>query len=192
MSLPPAPSGAEFLDADGLYEVVGGERVPPQLPGAYGARLASWLMCTLSEFAEPRKLGEAVCQMLFRLPLAEGNCRRPDVAFVSAERVRASSLTMTDEAWPAVPDLAVEVIGPNELAECVAARIADYFRAGVRVVWVVSPRLRLVHVFKSLTQVRGLQGSDAIDGGPVLPSFKLPVSDLFPTLGADAADATAG
>jgi Uma2 family endonuclease len=129
--------------------------------------------------------------MLFRLPLPEGNCRRPDVAFVSSERVRASTLSLADEAWSVVPDLAVEVLGPGDLAECVAARIADFFRAGVLVVWVVSPQLRLVHVYESLTQVRGLQGGCELEGGTVLPGFRLPLAELFPTDEGAAADATA-
>jgi hypothetical protein len=45
---------------------------------------------------------------------------------------------------------------------------------------VVYPRRRVIHVYESLTQIRGLTQTDDLDGGAVLPGFRLPVAALFP------------
>ncbi len=83
-------------------------------------------------------------------------------------------------AWDVVPDLAVEVVSPNDNAEELLIKADEYFRAGVRMVWIVYPRQRLVFVYESLTQVRGLTRADVLDGGAVLPGFRLPLQELFP------------
>ncbi len=63
-------------------------------------------------------------------------------------------------------------------------KVAEYFVAGVTVVWVIYPKCQQVHVYESLTDVRGLTRADDLDGGTVLPGFRLPLTELF----LDAAD----
>jgi len=67
-----------------LYEVIDGQRMK-LYRGAYESILASFLMECLSPFVRQHKLGRAVVEVLFDLPLT-GRQRRPDVAFVSYER----------------------------------------------------------------------------------------------------------
>ena len=93
---------------------------------------------------------------------------------------RTDPCPSSDNAWDVAPDLAVEVVSPTDLAEELMDKVAEYFQAGVRLVWVVYPRLRLIHVYESLTQVRGLTAADELDGGAVLPGFRTPVAALFP------------
>jgi ABC-type transport system substrate-binding protein len=38
----------------------------------------------------------------------------------------------------------------------------------------------VMHVYESLTQVRGLTRAEVLDGGAVLPGFRLPLAELFP------------
>jgi Uma2 family endonuclease len=120
--------------------------------------------------------------MLFRLPLSVSRSRRPDVAFVTFERWPLSRLIpATDNAWDVVPDLAVEVISPSDLAEEILEKVSEYFQAGVRLVWIIYPQQRLAYVHESLTQVRCLSQADELDGGVVLPGFRLPLGNLFLT-----------
>ena len=77
-------------------------------------------------------------------------------------------------------DLCVEVVSPSDRADYIQDKIDEYFRAGVRLVWVFYPRHRLVYVYDSPTAVRGLGRSDALDGGVALPGFRLPLAELFP------------
>ena len=55
----------------------------------------------------------------------------------------------------------------------------EYFRAGVRLVWVIYPDLNQVYVYESPSKVRILHQSDELDGGTVLPGFRLKVAALF-------------
>jgi Uma2 family endonuclease len=104
--------------------------------------------------------------------------RKPDVSFVRFGRFPGGILP-TGHALLA-PDLAVEVVSPNDLFEEVAVKVEEYRRAGVRLIWVVSPQTHLVWVYR-------LDGSSAVvredgdlDGEDVLPGFRCPVVELFP------------
>lgn len=56
---------------------------------------------------------------------------------------------------------------------------ADYYLAnGVRLVWLVYPEKHLVVVHTPDTEDI-LTENDTLDGGDVLPGFKLPVRDIF-------------
>ena len=95
-------------------------------------------------------------------------------------------MSYTDEWWDVVPDLVGEVVTPEERADDLMAKIADYFQAGTRLVWLVYPRLQLVYAYESLTQARILSASDELDGGAVLPGFRLSVAALFPEMAPPA------
>lgn len=167
---------------DSRYEIIDGQRreLPPM--GIYSVTIASRLVRKMGGFTDAHGLGEVVTEALFRLPL-EGDAhrnRRPDVAFVSYQRWPADRpLPGEANAWDVVPDLAVEVISPNDLAEEQLGKVHDYFGAGVRLVWVVYPRQRQVYVHESTTSVRILTESESLDGGAVLSGWTLPLKTLF-------------
>jgi Uma2 family endonuclease len=73
----------------------------------------------------------------------------------------------------------VEVVSPTDVAEQLQEKIAEYFQAGVLLVWVVYPQRQQVHVYESLSNIRGLSRTAELDGGVVLPGFRLPLSELF-------------
>lgn len=176
---PPLPPlrGSE----DALYEIVDGQRVELPPMSIYAARIASLLGRKLGDFSEAQGLGETVVEGLFRLPLPKDRNRRPDVAFVSYKSwPKSRPMPESDNAWDVVPDLAVEVVSPTDLAEDLMGKVEEYFRAGVSLVWVVYPRLRLVQVYESLVRTRGLTRADELAGDPVLPGFRLPLATLFP------------
>jgi Uma2 family endonuclease len=108
--------------------------------------------------------------------LAPRKVRQPDVGFVSKARLPA----LGDE-FGLAPDLAVEVVSPNE---DVFKKATEYLRAGTRVVWAVYPDERTVYVFR-LDEDGSLRSlpfgiDDTLEGGEVLPGFALPVRDIFP------------
>ena len=70
--------------------------------------------------------------------------RRPDVSFVAAGRVPTPA---PGGPLPFAPDLAVEVVSPDDGIEELETKLAEYRAAGVRLVWVVIPAVRLVRVF---------------------------------------------
>lgn len=106
--------------------------------------------------------------------------RRPDVAFVPYSRWSRNRPIPDTNAWPVLPDLCVEVVSPTDRAEEVREKVAEYFEAGVRLVWVIDPRAQLIDVYESASQVRTLHRSDRLDGGVVVTGFQVPLADLFP------------
>ena len=163
------------------YEIIDGQRVEIPPMSAFASRIASRLVVRINMFALQHNLGEAVTDTLFVLPLPKSRNRRPDGAIVSHHRwPKGQPQRIRDNAWDVVPDLAIEVVSPTDYAEDVMEKVDEYFRAGVALVWVVYPGRRLLHVYESLTRVRGLTANDDLDGGDVLPGFRLPLTDIFP------------
>ena len=167
---------------DELYEIVDGRRIEKPPMSVYSVSVASQLIRKLGRIADDNESGEIVGEMLFRLPLKQDahRNRRPDVAYVSFDRwPLGRPKAIRDNAWDVVPDLAVEVISPYDLAEASLHKILEYFQAGVRLVWVVYPEERQVYIYDSPTQIRVLTTDDTLDGGTILPGFQLRLDRLF-------------
>jgi Uma2 family endonuclease len=174
----PAASDS-FAPEEPLYEIVNGQRVELPPTSAYAARIASLILFPLHLFIEPKRLGWAVMEMVFVLDPVRDTRRRPDVAFVSAERWPLEKLIPEVGDWEVVPDLAVEVASPNDTLEELVKKVKEYFRCGVRLVWVVLPIQREVYVYESPTNPRVVTEDRELDGGAVLPNFRLPLATLF-------------
>lgn len=170
----PAASPAE----EPLYEVVNGQRVEMPPMGAQATVLASLIHILLGGHVLNQRLGTAVAEMLFILDSASDLRRRPDVAFVSAARWPLDRPVPATGDWEVVPDLAVEVISPNDVYEDVLAKVGEYFDHGVRQVWVVSPRERRVDVYDSRQAVRIVVAPADLET-PLLPGWRLPLATLF-------------
>jgi Uma2 family endonuclease len=167
------------FDSDSLYEVVNGQRREKPPMGAFASLVASVLVEQLGAFVRSKRLGVVASETLFRLGI-DGPDRRPDIAFVNAERLRtAPPLADDPAAWAVVPSLAIEVVSPTNMAEDIQIKLNDYFRAGVQLVWVLFPRQRQVMIYESLQSARGIQQPGALDGGALLPGFAIDLAELF-------------
>lgn len=190
MTIMESPAGTAFTgftENDELYEIVDGQRVELPPMSVYASIVSSRLDQKLGSFAASNRLAEVVAETLFRLPLKQNRTRRPDVAVVTYERwPKGRPIPITDNAWNVVPDLAVEVVSPNDYADETMQKILEYFEAGVRLVWVVYPQHRLVYVYDSPTQLHVRTSTDELDGGSVLPGLRLPLVELFPEMAPPA------
>ena len=128
----------------------------------------------LGNFADERKLGTVFIETGYEL--SPGVVRIPDVSFVPAERMREINL---DRRIPGAPALAIEVVSPNDLSEDLNRRVDQYLAAGSKVVWVIYPKAREVHIFRE-GGVTVLRGTDAVLEDPeILPGFSLSLAALF-------------
>jgi Uma2 family endonuclease len=167
-----APASAD----EPLFEIIDGQRVELSPMGARESLLANYLTWLLNNSAIA-SIGMAVCEVLFDLQI--GRNRRPDSAIVRYDRWPRLRPIPPGNAWVVVPNLAVEVVSPTDVADELLEKLADYFRAGVELVWVIYPRQRMAYVYTSLKEVRGLNEHDSLDGGNVIPGFTLPLATLF-------------
>jgi Uma2 family endonuclease len=143
--------------------------------------LASYLIVVLDAFVRPRNLG-LVTAPDGTIRLWAGRIRIPDVAFFSWDRLPGRR--RPSEPIPTLaPNLAIEILSRgNTTAEMLGKR-TDYFAAGVTLVWEIDPASYTAQVYthaKSPAQVLGMD--DVLDGGEVLPGFKLSLRDLFAEL----------
>jgi Uma2 family endonuclease len=159
-----------------LFEIIDGQRVELTPMGARESLLANYLTWLLNNSAIA-SIGMAACEVLFDLQI--GRNRRPDSAIVRYDRWPRSQPVPPGNAWVVVPNLAVEIVSPTDLADELFEKLTDYFRAGVELVWVIYPRQRMAYVYTSLKEVRGLDEHDALDGGNVIPGFTLSLATLF-------------
>jgi Uma2 family endonuclease len=168
-------------DSDALkfYEVVDGRYVENPPLGAKESVLAAFLQDLMGPFARANRLGRVVPETLFWIDRGHNLKRRPDLAFVSDQRWPLRRRVPRTEAWDVVPDLAVEVVSESNTADAVAIKIEEYFQAGVRSVWVIYPVVSKVYVYDSPACVRILQLGDELEGGELLPGFRVALSTLF-------------
>jgi Uma2 family endonuclease len=134
----------------------------------------------LRAFVVPRNLG-LVSGADGMMRLFPGLVRIPDVAFVSWARVPGRRIPV-DPIPDFAPDLAVEVLSRGNTDAEMARKRREYFAAGVRLVWLVDPELRIVTVFTGPEELTSLAESETLDGGDLLPGFQLPLSTLFAEL----------
>jgi Uma2 family endonuclease len=170
------------VPGDALYEIVNGQYVELPPMSSSSVRIASVLLAYLETFARTNQLGRAVAEMLFPLSPNEKTRRRPDVAFVSYTKWPKDHPLPDTDPWPVVPELAVEVVSPNDLAEELRVRVADYFQVGVSMVWVVYPKPGVIDVYQASGGLRTLTRADELDGGDILPGFRLPLTSVFETV----------
>ena len=81
--------------------------------------------------------------------------------------------------WDGAPDLAVEIISPNDTYAEVAEKVDEWLRAGCAMVWVVNPRREIVEVYGPAGGFTVLHGDDVLEGGDVVAGFRCRIRDLF-------------
>ena len=166
------------LPEDGLsHELVDGELRTGPLPGAEHGATAGAVHGALGRFVYDNPIAEIWGEVGFRLRSDPDTVRAPDVAVVRVERIPSEGLQ--EGFFPGAPDLAVEVVSPNDAAADVVDKAEMWLRAGAQLVWVVYPSLVRLFVYSTGGQVRMLGPEDEVDGGDVLPGFRMRVGDLL-------------
>ena len=166
------------LNPEKEYEIVDGQPEEKEMGGARHGGVGTRLIIRLGGYVEAQRLGSVYGpDTTFQIGQNE---RLPDVAFITAARIPADG--EPEGIWPIAPDLAVEIISPNDLYERVNSKVREYFAAGVRQVWLLSPEHRTVTIYHSSTQAKILSEADELVGDDMLPGFHCRISELFQNL----------
>ena len=177
-------SDAEFmaLNRDGhRYELVNGELIDMGNSGAKHGYVAVILSAALFNCVSTRKLG-AMFDSSTAFKMKSGNKRSPDISFMAKERLQRLE-DLPDGFLEGAPDLAVEILSPSNTVEEIHNKLVEYFENGSRLVWVIHPKEQYVLVYRSAQSPdRLLKSTDALDGEEIVPSFTLPIADLFQKL----------
>jgi Uma2 family endonuclease len=132
----------------------------------------------LAVYIEDNSLGVAnAAETGFILGRNPDTVRAPDFAFIRQERIEA--IAREGGYIQGAPDLAIELISPNDAYTEVESKVEDWLRAGCRMVVLVNPRSRSLKVYRGRNDMSQLGLSDVFDGGNVVPGFQLPVKRIF-------------
>lgn len=165
------------------FEVVNGEIVEVEPMSVYSNEVANRLYFKLVAYSEQTGLGRPRMETKFIIPLPEDTSRNriPDLTFIANDRWAVDRpLPLTGDQCDIVPDLAVEVVSPNDEMEPVIAKALEYLRGGVRTVWVILPLLKQIYVYKPGKSIEIFDSTDMLQSPDVLPGFCIPVASLFP------------
>lgn len=102
----------------------------------------------------------------------------PDVMFIRASRV-PSQAELERSYLLVPPDAAVEVLSPSNRPAQVEEKIRILLGAGVGMVLVANSIRQTIAIHTPDGQVRILRMGDELDGGDVLPGFRVPVAKFF-------------
>jgi len=187
-----APTTGSYLPEDllvsgreGRYELIDGQLREKPPMGIEANLVALELLRRLGNHVSPQRLGfvtgmEGGYQIF---PHEPRRVRYPDGSFIRAGRLPGNKPPRGHSKI--VPDLVIEVVSPNDLAEEIDERLTDFLRAGVSRFWVVYPLTRHVQVYRRDGSGLRIGPEGALDGEDVLPGFSCPLAELFAVIEGD-------
>jgi len=158
-------------------ELVRGEVVELMPPGGIHGKLAYRICKLLDQWVDQDNSGEIGVEAGFILSRDPDVVRNPNAYYVQAAHIPASGVP--EGFWPIAPDLAVEVVSPNDTADEVEAKVFEYLAAGTGAVWVVYPRSRRVTVHTPDGLARTYAPGATLEMPALLPGFRLDLRELF-------------
>ena len=162
----------------GRCELIDGRVVLMSPAGAQHGDVAMIIAGKIFNFARPKKLGRVfAAETGFIISRNPDTVRGPDVMFLSHARIPAGGIPK--EYLPVVPDLAVEVVSPNDSSNAVNEKRIEWLEAGAQLVWVIHPDHQTVHAYRADGGVDHFKRTDMLHARPVLPDFQIPVAELF-------------
>lgn len=161
------------------FELVDGQLVERKM-GAKSTFVGGEIYRRVASFNDVARLGtplmDGVGYRCFRDDLEK--VRKPDASFIRSGRLPNDELP---DGWITIcPDLAVEVVSPNDLVYEVDEKVEEWLAAGVKLVWVAQPERRIVRVHRPDGSVKQLRAHEEITGEDVLPGFACRVAEFFP------------
>lgn len=100
--------------------------------------------------------------------------RRPDIAYLTKEQVQR-----TKEGIDEIPEFVIEILSESDNVNKVEEKVAEYFKAGVKVVWNIYHESKVVYVYTSRKSVKICTDDDICSANPVLPEFEISVNQIF-------------
>lgn len=178
---PPGTATEEHLlrildHEDCIAELIDGTIVEKSLSTEESA-LAGDLLVHLKTYLRENDLGVATTPD-GAFQLEPGQVRSPDVGYIRWEQLPGKAYP-SETIASVCPDLAVEILSPSNTPREMERKVADYFNAGARQVWLIDPVRQSAEMHTRGSDPICVDESGELDGGTVLPGFSLPLQELF-------------
>jgi Uma2 family endonuclease len=167
----------KFPEDDYRYELVDGRLLRMSPVGTTHGRIVVRLITRLNRFVEDRALGVVLTEVGFKLASNPDTVRAPDVAFIRRNRMPSVDVR---GFWHGPPDLAIEVLSPEDRPSAIRERVEEYLSRGVTLVLVVDPDAESVAIYRRMVPPITLNDThDALEIDDVVPGFRCTLSDIF-------------
>jgi Uma2 family endonuclease len=163
-------------DDDYRYELVRGRLIRMSPVAPRHGHTTMTLGALLWQQVRANRLGQVWNEVGFRLASNPDTVRAPDIAFVRHDRLPAKDAS---GFYRGAPDLAIEVLSPDDTPGEIREKIADYLDAGTPAVVVIDPGSRRAAIHRPGTAVRMLTASGTLDLDDVVAGFRVPLRDVF-------------
>ena len=169
-----------LLPDDGFrYELIAGELMMMSPAGGRHGRVAVRVNKLLAIHVDDNELGATFsAETGFQIGVNPDTVRAPDGAFVSQEKM--DSLEDDTGYLPFAPDLAVEVISPNDSFAAVESKAFSWLDAGTIVVLLLEPDSETVHVYRSRSDIAIYRTGETVDVSDVVKDWRFSVGEIFP------------
>ena len=171
----------QLAQNDRLLELIDGVLVEKTI-GYYESLLAAVFIRIIGNYLDKNNIGILLS--------SDGTLRNPCHSKCVLPMFRSligdifSTGKLPREAFPSIaPDLAIEILSPSNTTAEMNRKRGEYFRAGTKLVWYVDPDPKTVTVYRPVGEPTVLKLENEIDGGDVLPGFRLSVRELFALAG---------
>jgi Uma2 family endonuclease len=140
--------------------------------------LGTYIGRLIGNYVDDNKLG-VVGGEAAHFRLGGGQLRAPDVSFVPWSAFPGGAPPEDEAYWDLAPALAVEVLSPTNTTAEIDRKLNELFAAGCKLAWVIDPATKSAKVYTSAKRFKEVGSSGVLDGGKVLPGFKLPLANVF-------------
>jgi Uma2 family endonuclease len=182
------PPGEELLTVDQFLwipdfkphlEFVAGRVVQKRAAGWDRARIQSEFIERLFGYGPTRELGRLATYVRCTFGAVS---LVPDLCFIIHGRIPRGEDGRLDPDVQIAPDLLVEIDSPGYPPGELEQKLREAAEEGVRLSWLVEPRIERVTVIRPRIPLVILGPGDLLSGEDVLPGFALPLDELFGSL----------
>jgi Uma2 family endonuclease len=146
--------------------------------GALESMLGMYIGSLVRVYVDANDLGVVLGSDGF-IRLGVNQVRAPDITFVPWSEFPDGEVPEDEAFWTVAPGLIVEVLSPGNTDAEINRKLTEFFAVGCKLAWVIDPPTKTAKVYTSAKKFKELDATGTLDGGKVLPGFKLPLADLF-------------
>ena len=166
-----------FPSDNNRFELVEGRLVPMSPVSFEHGKVVLRVGFLLGRHLQDHPDGTVVAEVGFILARNPDTVRGPDIAFIRKDRVPARD---SRGFFKGPPDVAIEVLSPEDRPGEVRAKTEEYLAQGVPLVVVIDPDEKTAALFRPTGHQAILrQGADLLDLNYVIPGFSCRLREIF-------------